>query len=218
MQKFKNKIIVFLVIFIIISSGITAVSAIDINNKCITSEKENSEVTLETVTLFRYGLDGSVKTIEIEIEVDDETDIYDLIEKKCEKLLEEDNEFQELLDNTSSTNLFSKVRSRGRGIHLKIAPQLIWPVKFKLFPLLPPYIFRRVKIPIIYCRYPRDPDAFTEVDPIISGAAEKTTSYHSVLSIGFYGFKWWLGSVSFLGFIFRTGFVGFSLFTRTRKI
>ena len=75
-----------------------------------------------------------------------------------------------------------------------------------------------IKIPIIYCRYPRDPDAFTEITPLIGGNTNTTIEYHSVLSIGFYGFKWWLGSVSFLGFIFRTGFVGFSLFARTRKL
>ena len=115
-------------------------------------------------------------------------------------------------------NFLSKIRSRGRGIHFKIAPQILWPVKFKLFPLLPPYIFRRVKIPIIYCRYPRDQYARTEITPLIGGNTNTTEGYHSVLSVGFYGFKWWIGSVSFLGFLFRTGFVGFSILTRTREL
>ena len=218
MQKLNNKLFVVLVTSIIISSGITTISAIDIKNNNISTKEKITDTNIETVTLFRYGLDGSIEQIEIEIEVDKKTDIAELIEEKCQDLIEDDIEFQNLLTNNSKLNFLSKIRSRGRGIHFKIAPQILWPVKFKLFPLLPPYIFRRVKIPIIYCRYPRDQYARTEITPLIGGNTNTTEGYHSVLSVGFYGFKWWIGSVSFLGFLFRTGFVGFSILTRTREL
>ncbi len=218
MQRFNNKISGILISFLIILSGISTVSAIDIKNVHISSKENNSDITVETVTIYRYGFDGSIKPFEIDVEIDDQTDIFQLIEKKCEELLEKDPEFNNLVDNDSQYKFISRIKSRGRGVHFKITPQILWPVNFKLFPLLPPYIFRRIKIPIIYCRYPRDPNAYTEITPLISGSPSITEDYHSVLSIGFYGFKWWLGCVSFLGFIFRTGFVGFSLFTRTRKI
>ncbi len=218
MHKFKNKISVILVIHIIILSGISAASAIDIKNKSLTCEEKKSNVKVETVTLFRYGLDGSETPFEFEIQIIDDVDLYELIEKKCEELIEQDFEFQKLLDNKSKLNFLSMVRSKGRGIHLKIAPQFIWPVRFKLFPLLPPYIFRRVRIPIIYCRYSRDSNAYTKVTPLVSGVAKTTRESHSVLSIGFYGFKWWIGSISFLGFVLRSGFVGFSLYTRIKEM
>ena len=218
MQKFNNKISGIFITFLIILSGISNVSAIDIKNEYTSSKDNNSDIKFETVTIYRYGFDGSVKPFKVEIKVDDQTDIFQLIEKRCEELLENDPEFNNLLENNSQYKFISKIKSRGRGIHIRITPQILWPINLKLFPLLPPYIFRRVKIPIIYCRYPRDPYAYTEVTPLISGSPTITEDYHSVLSIGFYGFKWWIGFVSFLGFIFRTGFVGFSLFTRTRKI
>ena len=217
MQKSNKKIIVILVIFVIILSGISAVSAIEIKNKSLTPEEKKSNTTVETVTLYRCGLDGSETAFEFEIQIDDETDIYEIIEKKCEELIEKDFEFQELLANRTKLNFLSMVRSRGRGIHLKISPQHIWPTRFKIFPLLLPYIFRRVRIPIIYCRYTKDPRAFTKVTPLIGGAAKTISEKHSVFSIGFYGFKWWIGCVSFLGFVLRTGFVGFSLFTRIKE-
>jgi len=218
MQKLNNKILGILISFLIVLSGISTVSAIDIKNEYISSKDNNSDVAVETVTIYRYGFDGSITPFEFQIEINNQTDIYQVIEKKCEELLANDPDFKNLLDNNSQYNFISKIKSRGRGIHFKITPQILWPVKFKLFPLFPPYIFRRVKIPIIYCRYPRDPYAYTEITPLIGGNTNTTEEYHSVLSIGFYGFKWWIGSVSFLGFIFRTGFVGFSLFTRTRKL
>ena len=123
-----------------------------------------------------------------------------------------------MIENNTKYKYIAKIKSRGRGIHLKVAPQILWPLKFKLFPLLPPYVFRRVRVPIIYCRYPRDQKAYTEITPLLSGNTSTISGYHSVLSIGFFGFKWWIGGISFLGFVIRTGFSGFSLITRTRPV
>jgi len=218
MEKINKKIIGILLSFLILLSGITTVSAINIKNETITSEKNESKEEFETVTIFRYGLDGSVEPFQIELKVDDQKDISQLMEEKCEELLKEDPEFKNLANNNSKYNFISRIKSRGRGIHIKIAPQILWPLKFKLFPLLPPYIFRRVRIPILYCRYPRDQKAYTTLTPLIGGNSTTINGYHSVFSIGFFGFKWWIGSISFLGFVVRTGFSGFSLIARTRPL
>ena len=218
MQKFNKKLIGILISFIILFSGITTASAINMKNEVISQDEKNTEQEVKTVTIFRYGLDGSVEPFEVEIEVDEQTDIFGLMEEKCNELLENDPEFNKLADNQSRFKYINKIRSRGRGIHLKIAPQILWPVKIKLFPLLPPYIFRRVKIPIIYCRYSRDSQAYTQLTPLIGGNTSTIEGPHSVFSIGFFGFKWWVGTISFLGFIMRTGFSGFSLMTRTRSV
>lgn len=218
MEKINKKIIGILLSFLILLSGITTVSAINIKNETITSEKNETIEEFETVTIFRYGLDGSVEPFQIELKVDDQKDISQLMEEKCEELLKEDPEFKELANNNSKYNFITRIKSRGRGIHLKIAPQILWPLKFKLFPLLPPYIFRRVRIPIIYCRYSRDQKAYTTLTPLIGGNSTTINGSHSVLSIGFFGFKWWVGSISFLGFVVRTGFSGFSLIARTRPL
>jgi DNA-directed RNA polymerase subunit L len=206
MQKINKKIIGILFSFLIILSGISSVSAINIKNETITSKDNEIDGEFKTVTIFRYGLDGSVETFEIEIKVDDQTDISELMEEKCEELLNKDTEFKDLAENNSKYNFISRIKSRGRGIHIKIAPQILWPLKFKLFPLLPPYIFRRVRVPIIYCRYPRDQKAYTTLTPLVGGNSTTINGYHSVFSIGFFGFKWWIGSISFLGFVVRTGF------------
>ena len=218
MLRFNKKIVGIFITLIILFSGITTVSAITMKNETINSQDNETEKEVETVTIFRYGLDGSVQPFEIEITVDNETNVYDVMEEKCEKLLNQDPEFKNLVENNTKYKYISRIKSRGRGIHLKVAPQILWPLKFKLFPLLPPYIFRRVKVPIIYCRYPRDQKAYTEVTPLISGNTSTISGCHSVLSVGFFGFKWWLGSISFLGFVIRNGFSGFSLITRTRPL
>ena len=218
MQKFNKKLVGILMSFLILVSGITTASAINMKNEAITQDENKTDQEVETVTIFRYGLDGSVEPFEIEIELDEKTDIYELMEEKCTELLENDPEFKKLADNQSRFKYINKIRSRGRGIHIKIAPQILWPVKIKLFPLLPPYIFRRVKIPIIYCRYPRDIQAYTQLTPLVGGNTSTIEGPHSVFSIGFFGFKWRFGSISFLGFIMRNGFSGFSLMTRTRTL
>jgi len=218
MHNLGKKFIVSLVALFILISGISTVSAITIQNEKPVEIEDETPVTTETVTLLKFGVDGSVKPVKVEIELKEGENLNDLVEEKCEELILNDPEFQSLLDENTTRNIASMVRSRGRGFHLKLTPVYRWVMKFDLFPLLPPYIFRSIKIPIIFCKYPRDSRAFTTVTPLLTGEANTTEGPHSVTCVGFYGFKWWLGHISLSGFLLRQGFVGFSLTTKVTKL
>ena len=218
MHNLGKKFIVSLVALFILISGISTVSAITIQNEKPVEIEDETPVTTETVTLLKFGVDGMVEPVKIKIQLKEGEKLNDLVEEKCEELLLNDPEFKGIFDKNSTTNITSIVKSRGRGFHLKLTPSIKWPMRIDIFPLLPPYIFRSIKIPIIFCKYPRDSRAFTTVTPLLTGEANTTEGPHSVTCVGFYGFKWWLGHVSFSGFLLRQGFVGFSLGTTVKKL
>jgi len=205
-------------IVIILISGLPVASSISIsknnpNNNLSTTYKEK-------ITLFRYGIDGKVTPFELEIEVEEGTDVYDAVEEKCLELIENDEEFKDILANPNiSRNIVSIVKSRGRGFHLNFIFTIKWIKIFDFFQLLPPYQYRRVPIPVVYAKYKNDIAAQTKITPILDLKNTSTiTGPHSVTTIGFIGFKWWLGHISWAGFGIRTGFVGFSLYTKTKKL
>ena len=122
--------------------------------------------------------------------------------------------------NNSSVYILKRVTSHGRGLHVKLSPRLQLDKKLVFFPLLPPYLKTAVFLPIRYCKYSRDPGAYTR----ISGLNDRrniTQEYrgpHEILSVGFIGFTGWLGHISYLGFFVRTGFAGVSAFTKANEI
>ena len=217
LRKLEKKLIISFISIVILISGLTTASAVTIEKENPNIKGDEPTLQTETVTLYRFGLDGSLTPVEVEVKLKEGQDLNEAIEEKCLELLENDPEFQETLDDNTTRGTLSKVRSRGRGLHLKLRPAIQWPVKYKLFPMLPPYIFRRLHIPIVFCKYTRDNKAFTTITPLIGGNATTIDGPHSVLCMGFYGFKWWAGHVSLLGFGLRTGFVGFSILTKVNK-
>jgi len=217
MRKLEKKLIVSFISVVILISGLTTVSAVTIEKENPNIKDDEPSLQTETVTLYRFGLDGSLTPVEVEVELKEGQDLNDAIEEKCVELLENDPEFQESLDDNTTMGALSIVKSRGRGLHLKLRPSIQWPIKYKLFPMLPPYVFRRVHIPIVYCKYTRDDRALTTITPLSGEIATTVEGPHSVLCIGFYGFKWWAGHVSLLGFGLRTGFVGISIITKVNK-
>jgi len=220
MLKLEKKIIVTLVSIIILISGFSTISATSIKkDSSYSTQEETSSPTTKTVTVYRYGADGSITPVDVKIELKEGQDINEAIEEKCLQILTNDPEFKDLLNNSVTRSSMSFIKSRGRGLHLRFCLTITWLKKFDLFPLLPPYIFRRVNIPIIYCRYSLDQRAYTKITPLLDMTNTTTiTGPHIVRSIGFYGFKWWLGHISLLGFGIRTGFVGFSLSTKIREL
>ena len=194
-----KKYLILLLISIILLSGLTTSSAYSL-------EKQSTEIYIEkpldpepltrTITIYRYGIAGDIKPIEIEINLEQGKDINDLISEKCEELLIEDEEFQEISKLKTSIGILSIVKSRGRGIHIKPSPRL----KF------------------IYCRYPRDSWATTTILPLIGRNITTIRGPHSVMSFGFVGLKWWIERISILGFFLRTGYIGFSAMTVVRKL
>jgi hypothetical protein len=205
-------------VIIIFISGLPAVSSISIssfnpNNNLTTKPKE-------IITLYRYGLDGKITEMQIEVEIEEVTDIYDAVEKKCMELVQNDEEFKEVIGNPNiSRNITSIVKSRGKGFHLHFIFTVKWVKMIDFFQLLPPFQYRRLPIPIIYSKYKSDELAQTQITPIYDMANTSViTGPHSVSVIGFIGFKWWSGHISLLGFAIRTGFVGFSVYTKIKRL
>lgn len=220
MHKFEKIIIALFMIFIILISGLPIASSISISKSNPNNDENLSTSTIETVTLFRYGTDGSITPIEIEIEVEEGTDIYDAVEEKCLELIKNDEEFKDVLANPNiSRNITSLVSSRGKGFQFNFIFTIKWMKMLDFFQLLPPFQYRRLPIPVVYAKYKKDTLAETKITPILD---IKNTSIikgpHSVSVIGFIGFKWWRGHISWRGFIIRTGFVGFSVYTKTKRL
>ena len=220
MHKFKKIIIALFMTVIIFISGLPAATSISISINNPNNDENLTTTTREKVTLLRYGVDGSITPIEIEIDVKEGTDIYDAVEEKCLEMIQNDEEFKDLQANPNITrNITSIVKSRGKGFHLQFIFTVKWVKMFDFFQLLPPFQYRRLPIPIIYAKYNKDLTAETKITPILD---IKNTSVikgpHSVTTIGFIGFKWWQGHISLMGFIIKTGFVGFSVYTKTKRL
>lgn len=223
MRKFRKKLIVIFITLAFLISGLASSSAIIIHKNNIREEKDTSLETTsieKTVTVYRNGIDGSLKPVELEIKLEKGEDINDAIAEQCEKLIREDSEFQSLKNDSILGKLLSFVDSSGRGLLIKLKPKIYFMERWDIFPLLPPYFFsflrKYPRIPIIYSKYLNDEDANTTITTL-DGVEKIIVGPHRVLSVGFFGFKWWIGRISYLGSIFGSGFVGFSILTITTE-
>lgn len=220
-----KKLIVILIALGFITSGIAVASGENVSviknnvkeNEDAISEKDQNTIT---VTLFKHEFDGSKTPMEVEIELEEGKDIEDLIEEKCLELLEDDPIIERLNDDENITQeLIMKIRSRGRGLHVRFNSRIQFFKLYKLFPVLPPYFRTFIIFPLIFCQYSNDNRASTTISQL--GGGNNSTSVvgpHRVISIGFYGVSWWIGKVSLIGFVVRNGFVGISLLTRIKKL
>jgi len=220
LHKFKKIIIAQFMIIIILFSSLPIVSSITISKNNPNNDQNLTTTTREKITLLRYGIDGSITPIEIEIDVKEGTDIYDAVEEKCLELIKNDEEFKDVLANPNITrNITSIVKSRGRGFHLQFIFTIKWIKMFDFFQLLPPFQYRRLPIPFIIARYKSDLTAETKITPIYDlKNTSITRGPHSVTTVGFIGFKWWQGHISLMGFLIKTGFVGFSVYTKIKRL
>jgi hypothetical protein len=217
-----KKLIVILVVLGFIFSGISIASGENIvkYNKLpkaenVTSEKNENTIT---VTLFKHEFDGTKTPIEIEIEPEEGKDIEEQIEEKCLELLDKDPLIGRLAEENITQELFYKVRSRGRGLHIRFNSRVQFFKLYKLFPFLPPYFRTFVIVPLIICNYRNDNRAKTTLNQINGNNTTTIVGPHRVISVGFYGISWWIGKVSLAGFIIRNGFVGISLLTRIKML
>jgi len=219
----SKKIIVILVVLGVISSGIAVVSGEKVtksqnNHKTEEVKSENNDNTI-TVTLFKHDFDGSKTPIEVDIELEAGKNVEDLIEEKCWEILDDDPFIKRLEDENLTQEFFMKIRSRGRGLHLRFNSRVQFFKLYKLFPFLPPYFRTFYIVPLLICQYKRDKKAFTTLEPLKANTSNSSliTGPHRVISIGFYGISWWVGKVSMIGFVIRNGFAGISLMTRIKK-
>ncbi len=216
-----KKLIVILVALGFISSGIAFASGEQVTKYNI---RETEEITSDmdentiTVTLFKHEFDGSRTPIEVEIELEEGKDIGELIEEKCLEYLEDDPIINRLVEENITQELIMKIRSRGRGLHIRFNSRVQFFKLYKLFPFLPPYFRTFVIVPLIICNYKNDNRANTTLSQIKGNNSTTVVGPHRVISIGFYGISWWIGKVSLVGFVVRNGFVGISLLTRIKKL
>lgn len=228
MRNLNIKIVVIsITLFICIANVATASLVYTPPLDTSTSERSPIETleTITTMTIYRYGPNGSIKPIQIEINQKEGQTLGDILVNKCCDLLENDRELQKFCQDYTNVNntLLAKVASQGKGFHLKttIHINLIRLVKFlpflklvKLFPWYPPFYSVRTNIPLIYCRYPRDDNATTSITRI-SGEKNETIyvqGNHSLCAIGFIGFTSWFNHRSFSPFdVIPRAFAGYTL-------
>jgi len=224
MQKLVKKISAFVVITVFCTASMAAASVFSLpETKMITLESSSikSVKTNKTMTLYRFGPDGYAMPIQVDVTLKEGLTLEEVLVEKCHELMENDVELQKFLQDLMNNNneLLSKVTSHGKGFHFKMKIRINLKKRIKQFPLLPPYK-TRIKIPLIYCRYPKDAQANTSIRPLLE---ESATTYlegnHSVLVLGFFGFAGWLGPKSFSPFdIMRRAFAGYALLVSCKKL
>jgi len=205
MNKIQKKFIVILLSLLFIFTAVTFSSA----------EKIQANELTKEITVYRCGPDGSITPKKIQINIKEGQDIGEVIANECDKLFDNDVEMQGVLNGNNSTSfILKRVTSYGRGLHLRFTPRIQLDKKIKIFPMLPPYLKTAVFLPIRYCKYTLDPKAYTRISGLNSwkNITQEYRGPHQILAIGFIGYTGWIGHISALGFVFRTGFAGVSLF------
>jgi len=224
MQKLVKKISTFVLITVFCTASMAAASVFSLPEaKIITLENSSIKAvkTNKTMMLYRFGPDGYFKPIHVDVSLKEGLTLEEALVEKCNELMENDVELQKFLGDLINDNneLLSKVTSYGKGFHFKMKIRITLKKRIKQFPLLPPYR-TRIKIPLIYCRYPKDIQANTSIRPLLE---ESATTYvegnHNVFIVGFFGFAGWLGLKSFSPFdIIPRAFAGYALFVSCKKL
>ncbi len=213
-----KKIIAILSCLMFVITIFTNVSSLDIEKK---AESDNEIENIETITFYRLGVDDSITTMSVDINLEENKDIEEILEDKCRELFENDPEFQSYIENegnnldteneVDSSNLLQNfvgawgillVSSRGKGLHLKTKPIYSIYLKLNLFKIKLPRIVIRKIISHMFCRYPNDPTAKTTIIPLIRTSINpysirNITGNHSVYVHRFMGFTTWLGRKDF---------------------
>lgn len=224
MNKILKKAIVILMCLTFLFTAAASSSALIVEDEQITTPKEETtepNVLVKEITVYRYGPDGFIKPVKVTISFDENDDVGAVVAEKCEELFDNDVQMQAALQgNNSSSFILKRVTSYGRGIHFKLSPKFQFSKIIKLLPFLPPYLKTALFLPIRYCKYTRDPGAYTRISGLNSwrNITQEYRGPHEILSIGFIGYTGWVGHISYLGFFIRTGFAGVSGFTKANEI
>ena len=210
MNKSLKKLIAVVITFAFLLTSVGLSQAIEVNKTVTSKEKVESE----PYTFYRYGPDGSVTPIDIEVDVKNIDDVEKFITDKCEELFEKDNQIQNFIqskidnyiENKKQVNLtfdfgYLRVKSKGRGFHYNtvlLGKLLIRYILFRFGLPRPASIFAK---PVVFCRYPNDNSSQTTITPIIRArfgidATKQINGSHSLLLISFVGYTSWLGRFS----------------------
>lgn len=210
MKRNIKKIITMIITFTFLLSAVSISQANAVNKTILKDEK----IETEKVTLYRYGPDGSVTPIEVEVDTENIDDIEEFLADKCEELFQKDTEIQNFvkskinnfMENRTQFNLsfdfgYLHVKSKGKGFHYNtvlLGKIMLRYILFRLGLPRPQSIFAKQ---IIFCRYPRDNSSQTTITPIIRSvfrpnATTQINGNHSLMLISFVGFTSWLGRFS----------------------
>ena len=215
-----SKILAVAICFLFISTIAQTAMAEKLNAKTNKNIDIEDETISKLVTIFRYGLDGNIEPVEVKLDIKNGEDISEALDNKCEELFEKDTELQGYISNLekNSSNLslgygLYRIQSKGKGFHFKTKLFVKIITKFMLLKLKLPYIRVRYKRKTIFCNYQQDPNAQTNITPIISIIGNKNstgvTGAHSILVRNFRGYTTWLGRFAFTPLLPRS-FCGIS--------
>jgi hypothetical protein len=221
MYRITKKITAISILLLVLVSGLAGASNILFNEN-----SPDCSTCTKTVTLYRYGPDGTIASVNIAYS--EGQNLEEVIAEKCRELIDGNTVIQSYLSgNNSNTtiNVFSRVTSHGKGTHLKSPFSIRIPFLFLLrYGLLRelPLRYRILGprwIPIIIGNYSQDERAETVIKtvstPIRPGTPPITIKgKHIVLVYGFVGYTGWRGtSADFyekMGWV--TGFDGYGSF------
>lgn len=222
----KLSVIFVTLIFLVLGSTVASVASVQ------EGPSDESEFT-RTVTLYRYGPDGSVTPISVNYDPADGQDIDEVIVEKCSRLLENDPVIKNyIFDGNISINLsgISRVRSKGVGFHWKSPFGIRIPftivLRYGMFQIVPLRykIFGMNVIPRVYCEYLEDENAFTEITPLSTplrhnGDTIPIEGNHTVAVYGFIGYTGWRGmNAQYIDdHGIRAGFDGYAFFVACAK-
>jgi len=223
MYKLIKKISVIFTLLLLLTAGLASTSI------AFSGETPHEAIPLtKKVTLYRYGPDGSIRPIRVDIELAKGQDMAEAILEECSELIDSDTVIQSYLSGNKpniSMNMFSRITSKGKGSHLKspfsIRIPFLFLLKYGLLQELP-LIYRILGprlFPLVHCNYSNDENARTyiktEPSPIRPDPIEITIEgKHEVWVSWFIGYTGWLGSSA--GFYDKrgltTGFDGYASF------
>jgi len=181
----------------------------------------------KSYTIYRFGPDGTISPVQVEIDVGKGQNLGESIADKCEELFENDKEMQSIFEIELENLTFGficKIKSQGKGFHYKSMYLEKIIARIALFRLGLPRITTILHAPLIVCRYPNDLNAKTKITQLFAlNETANTTKIvegnHTVIAQNFIGYTTWLGrfSKSFLDIVPRA-FSGFARFVICNKL
>jgi hypothetical protein len=222
MRELTKKLTVTFVLLLVLISGFAGAS--------VSSAKESSSddsACAKTVTLYRYGPDGTVTPIRTNVYLEGGQNLDEVIAEKCSELLDNDIEMQNYVSSNGLKNIsyWSHVSSWGIGQHWKSPFRFHIPLlvllRFKLFPDVPLWykIFGINVIPWVFCSYMNDENAHTKIETLPTPTRPDNTTIingmHNVTAFAFFGYTYWRGTHAkwFDNSGKETGFDGYAIIT-----
>jgi len=201
----KKSLVIFICLaFLLPSITVSSAENLKIFKPIESMNFEKTSCTKKTFTIYRFGPDGSISPIKVDIDTNEDKDLGEIIANKCEELFEKDTQMQNLIEIDLENLTFGficKVKSHGKGFHYKsmLLEKII--LRFTLFRLGLPRFTTILHTPLVACRYAKDNSAKTKITKIFgdNDTANKTMiieGNHTVIAQNFIGYTTWLGRFS----------------------